>query len=68
MMDKQPGYVLYHVEQMQGYRQEMILEASFTIYINQEVDIEILDESVRMPIKRHDNILTGNIFMLLASP
>ena len=34
MMDKHPGYVLYHVEQVRGSRQDMILEALLAIYIN----------------------------------
>ena len=67
-MDKHPVYVLYHVEQVQGSRQEMILEDLLAIYMNQEVNIEFLDESLRMPGKRRDNILMRNIFVLLASP
>ena len=67
-MDKHLWYVLHHVELVQGYRQDIILEAFLAIYINQEVNIEFLDESLRMPGKRRDNILMQNIFVLLASP
>ena len=68
MVDKHPGYVLYHVEWVQGSRQDMILEASLAIYMNWEVNIELLDDSLRMPGKRRDNILMRNIFVLLTSP
>ena len=57
MMDKNPGYVLYHVEQVRGSRQYMIFEALLDIYMNQEVNIESLDESLRIPGKRCNNIL-----------
>ena len=67
MVDKHSGYVLYHVEQVQGYIQDMILEDTLTIYMNREVNIEFLDESFRIPGKRHDNILMRNIFVLLVS-
>ena len=67
-MDKHPGYVLYNVERVQGSRQDMILEALLAIYMNREVNIELLDDSLRMPGKRRDNILTRNIFVLLALP
>ena len=67
-MDKHPWYVLYHIERVRGSRQEMILEASLAIYTNREVNIEFLDEYLRMPGKRRDNILTRNIFVLLALP
>ena len=53
---------------MRGSRQDMILEASLAIYMNQAVNIELLDESLRMPGKRRDNILMQNIFVLLALP
>ena len=33
MMDKHPGNVPYHVEQVRGSRQDMILEALIAIYI-----------------------------------
>ena len=56
-MDNHPGHVLYHVYQVRGSRQDMILEASLTIYMNREVNIEFLDVSLRMPSKRRDNIL-----------
>ena len=56
-MDKHPGYVVYHKEQVRGSRQDMILEALLAIYMNQEVNIEFLDESLRMPGKIRDNIL-----------
>ena len=68
IMDKHPGYVLYHVEQVRGSRQDIILEALLAIFMNLEVKIELLDESLRMPGKRRDNILMRNIFVLLASP
>ena len=67
-MDKQPGYVLYHIEQVRISRQDTILEALLAIYMNQEVKIEFLDESLKMPGKRRDNILMQNLFLLLASP
>ena len=67
MMDKHPGYVLYHVERVRGSILDMILEASLAIYINREVNIELLDESLRIPGKRCDNILMQNLFVLLAS-
>ena len=53
---------------MQGSRQDMILEASLAIYMNREVNIEFLDESLQMHVKRRDNILIRNLFVLLASP
>ena len=59
---------MYHVDQVQGFRQVMILEALLDIYMNQEVRIEFLVESLRIPDKRRDNILMQNIFVLLASP
>ena len=65
-MDKYPGFVLYHVERVQGSRQDMILEASLAIYMNGEVNIEFLYEFLRMPGKRRDNIFTQNVFVLLA--
>ena len=68
MMGKNPGCVLYHVEWVQGSIQDMILEASLTIYMNWEVNIEFLYESLRITGKRRDNILMQNIFLLLASP
>ena len=68
MMDKHPWYVLYHVERVQGSRQDMILEASLAVYINREVNIKLLDESLRMTGKRRDDILMRNIFVLLVSP
>ena len=68
MMDKNPGYVLYHIEQVRGSIQEIILEASLDIYMNQGVNIEFLDESLRMPGKRCDNILMQNLYVLLKSP
>ena len=34
MMDKHLGYVLYHVERVQGSIQDMILKASLAIYMN----------------------------------
>ena len=46
----------------------MILEALLAIYMNREVNIEFLDESLQMPGNRRDNILMRNIFLLLASP
>ena len=46
----------------------MILEASLAIYMNREVNIELLDESLRIPGKRCDNILMRNLFVLLALP
>ena len=46
----------------------MILEASLAIYMNQEVNIELLDESLRMPGKIPDNILMQNLFVLLTLP
>ena len=67
MMDKHPGYILYHVEQVRGSRQDMILEAFPNIYINREVNIEFLDDSLQTTGKRRDNILLRNIFMILAS-
>ena len=67
-MDNQPGYVLYHVELVRGSRQDIILEASIAIYMNWEVNIELLDESLQMTGKRRDNILMQNIFVLLVSP
>ena len=57
IMDKHPAYVLYHVERVRGSRQDMILEASLTINMNREVNIELLDESLIIPGKRRDNIL-----------
>ena len=39
MMDNHPWYVLYHVERVQGSRQDMILEALLAIYMDQEVKI-----------------------------
>ena len=39
MMDKHLGYVLYHVDLVRGYRQDIILEALLAIYINREVKI-----------------------------
>ena len=36
--------------------------------MNREVNIELLNESLRMPGKRRDNILIQNIFVLLALP
>ena len=68
MMDTHPGYVLYHIERVRGSRQDIILEALFAIYMNREVNIEFLDESLRMPGKRIENILMQNMFVLLASP
>ena len=68
MMDNHSGYVLYHVERVRGSRQNMILEASLAIYMNREVNIELLDESLRMPGKRREKILMRNLFVLLASP
>ena len=56
-MDIHPGHVLYHVDQVRCSRQDMILEASLTIYMNREVNIEFLDVSLRMPSKRRENIL-----------
>ena len=67
-MDKQPGYVLYHVEQVRVSIQDMILEASLAIYMNWEVNIEFLDESLRMSGNRRKNILMQDIFVLLDSP
>ena len=46
----------------------MILKASLAIYMNLEVDIEFLDESLQIPGKRRYNILLQNIFVFLASP
>ena len=46
----------------------MILESSLAIYMNLDISIELLDESLRMPGKRRDNILMRNIFVLLALP
>ena len=57
---------MYHVERVRGFRQDMILEALLDIYMNQEVRIEFLVESLRIPDKRRDNILMRNIFVLLA--
>ena len=68
IMDKHPWYLLYHVEQVQYSRQEIILEALLDIYMNQEINTEFLDDSLRMPGKRCDNILMQNLFVLLASP
>ena len=68
MMDDLLGYVMYHVEIVRGSRQDMILQASLAIYMNREVNIEFVDELLRMPGKRRDNILMQNIFVLLASP
>ena len=68
MMYKHPWYVLYHVEKVRGSRQDMILEALLAIYTNWEVNIELLDESLRIPGKRRDNILMRNLFVLLALP
>ena len=34
IMDKHPGYVMYHVNRVRGSRQDMILEASLDIYMN----------------------------------
>ena len=68
MVDKHQGYVLYHVDRSRGSRQDMILEASLAIYMNREDNIELLDESLRIPGKRRDNILMQNIFVLLALP
>ena len=34
IMDKHPGYVMYHVDRVRGSRQDMILEASLAIYMN----------------------------------
>ena len=62
IMDKHLGYVLYHVEQVKGSRQDMILEASLAIYMNWEVNIEFLDESLRIPGNRRDIILVEIIF------
>ena len=67
-MDMHSGYIMYHVDQVWGSRQVMILEASLAIYINREVDIEFLDESLRIPGKRRDNIFIRDIFVLLVSP
>ena len=67
-MDKHPGYVLYHVDQVRGSIQDMILEASLAIYMNWEVNIEFLDESLRISGKRRNNILMQNLLVLLASP
>ena len=67
-MDKHPGYLLYHVELVQSSRQDIILEASLAIYMNQEVNIGFLDESLRMIGKIRYNILMQNIFVLLALP
>ena len=67
MTDKHPMYVLYQVKQVRGSRQEMILDSSFAIYMNQEVNIELLDEALRMTGKRRDNILMQNLFLLLTS-
>ena len=39
----------------------MILEALLAIYMNREFNIEFLDESLRMPGKRRDNILMRSI-------
>ena len=68
MVDRHPGYVLYHVELVQGSRQDMILEDLLAIYMNREVNIEFLDESLQMPSKTRDNILMRDMFVLLASP
>ena len=46
----------------------MILETSHAIYMNRDVNIEFLDDSLIMPGNRRDNILIRNIFVLLASP
>ena len=67
MVGKHPGYVLYHVQQVRGSIQDMILEALLDIYTNQEVNIEFLDESLQMTGKIRDNILMRNLFVLLAS-
>ena len=34
MIDKHPGYVMYHVDRVQGSRQDVFLEASLAIYMN----------------------------------
>ena len=34
MMDKHPGYVLYHIERVRGSIKDMILEVSLAIYMN----------------------------------
>ena len=44
------------------------MEALLAIYMNREVNIELLDESLQMPGKRRDNIIMRNLFVLLASP
>ena len=68
MMDKHPGYVLYHIYEARGSIQDMILEASLAIYMNREVNIEFLDEYLIIPGKRCNNILMKNTFVLLALP
>ena len=46
MMDKNPGYVIYHIDRVRGSRRNIILEDSLAIYMNIEVNIEFLDESL----------------------
>ena len=67
IMDNHPGYVLYHIERVQVYIKDMILEASLASYMNRAVNLGFLNESLIMPGKRCDNILMRNIFVLLAS-
>ena len=68
MIDKHPWYVLYHVEQVRGSIQDVILEASLATYMDREVNIEFLDESLRIPRKIRGKIIVQNLFVLLASP
>ena len=52
MVDNHPGYVLYHVKRVQGYCQDMILEASMAIYMNPVANVEYLNYVLSLPGKK----------------
>ena len=63
-MDNHPGCVLCPVDKVLFSRQDMVLEAPLSIYMNQEVNIEFLDYSLIMPGKRCNNILMKKQFVI----
>ena len=61
MQENHPDYVLFHVERVRAARQDLILEASLAIYMNNDPNVDFLDYYLRTPGKRQDNILLHNL-------
>ena len=65
IIENYPLEFLLHVERATGSRQDIICMGADAVYMNRPLNIEFLDERLRM--RGNDNIIQQNLFVILSS-